>query len=301
MNDPKLAFEHFLDAERLRDQKLVLMVSGGVDSMTLFHVAAQSMPLENIFVFHLHHNSRPESESDATFVAEHCEHLGVEYIVEKLDSIPTKNKENSWRKQRQKLSESYAQKVGADRIITAHHATDLVETMLYRITKGCGPAGLAPFDLSTKPFSHIPKAEIVQYAEKNSIEFREDSTNTDTHFARNRIRHDVLPSLREITPNLEQVFVKEMLLFRDLELFLKQHMQQLEGGKTSIELDRFLELSAFEQQHFLQHVSQDTASYDEIQDALRWLKGNPEGGTRKKVGNTYLTLQKNILDWESHA
>ena len=287
--------KNFLLQENLENQKLLLMVSGGVDSVVLAEIIRQIHNPQLLHIFHLDHGFRDTSKDDADFVQQYAEKNNISCTIKKLKSTPDKNIEANWRKERQQLSQACADTHGCDRILTAHHATDLVETMIFRITKGCGPQGLSPFDLSTKPFASAPKSDILEYAKKQNLSWREDTTNQDTTFQRNRIRQEVLPVLRSINPNLEKTFWNEQELFRSLAEFSEQETDRLTTQKQ-MPLEDFLTLPPYLQQSLIHALGAGSAK--EVQDCLQWLNHNPEGGTEKNIGGNVLRLKKGVLEWK---
>ena len=279
-------FKKFLRNEKLENQKLLLMVSGGVDSMVLLHVAKQLIDRELLAVFHLDHQVRTDSREDFIFVQKNCSKLNIKFYGEsvRLDS----NSEADWRTCRQNLSQKAAEDFGAKHILTGHHATDLVETMIFRLAKGAGPNGLAPFNTHTKPFWQIPKTALVEHAEAHKLSWQEDPTNQDTKYRRNLIRHQILPALREITPNLEKVFVHESQLFDEVDDFLQQSVPPID---EPLWLTDFLALHPAIQKTWLRQISGEMPSLSEIEDCLRWLRGSPEGNSEKGIGKTTLLLK----------
>ena len=249
----------------LEKAPLLLMISGGVDSRVLFEVAKNTLPNDQLAVFHLDHNLRKNSVQDFKFVENLCKENNIKFYGHTLEKSP-KGSESKWRKERQKLAKKSAQDFGAKLILTAHHATDLVETMLFRLTKGCGIDGLAPFDISTKPFWNIPKSELEKFAQEHNLKFCTDESNEDVSYERNLIRHNVLPELRKITPNLEKVFTKEFQIFS-------------------------------ETQEFLRSIAQQTPSFTETEDCLKWLKNSPKGNSTKKIGGTKLKIMEGKIIW----
>jgi tRNA(Ile)-lysidine synthase len=320
-------FKIFLQEYRLVDNKILLMVSGGVDSMVLLDVALKSLPATQVAVFHLNHNTRVESDADEIFVQKICSKNNIKFYSKTLPSCqrgiegdliknnpsqPPFDKggaEAHWRKKRQELSFKAANDFGAAKILTAHHATDLVETMIFRLTKGAGPAGLSPFDTSTKPFWNISKQVLLEYAQEHQLEWQEDNSNLNTKFERNLIRHEVLPVLRKITPNLESVFVRESETFSQVQsflnsFFLSSRWEEPEEGflknvlkRQSIKLFDFLELPAALQNELLRTIASKNPSQSELADCLKWLKNKPEGNSQKEIGGTKLQILKKNLTW----
>lgn len=286
-------FTKFLEDQNLVNQRLLLMVSGGVDSMVLLDVARKVIDKKNILVFHLDHNFRDSSSDDAIFVQNICSKMSIEFQTEKLGENTLSNQENNGRKARKKYSQIAAEKFGAVRILTAHHATDLVETMIFRLTKGCGVDGLSPFDTTTKPFWQIPKSELIKYAKAQRIEWHEDLSNNDVSFERNLIRKEVLPVLRKITPNLEKVFVRESQIFSETQKFITKSM---DTNHQQIALETFHDLPKTLQQEWLRKIAKKTPSASEIEDALRWLNNHPEGNSHKAVGGTELFINHGKIE-----
>lgn len=283
-------FKNFLTEEGLTEKKIILMVSGGVDSVVLLYVAQKCVDPKKLAVFHLDHQARENSQEDFIFVQNICSKNNIKFYGESL-TLAT-NTEANWREARRRLSQEAAADFGAERILTAHHATDLVETMVFRLSKGTGPNGLSPFNIHTKPFWKIPKSELLAYAKAEKIVWHEDPTNQDTKYRRNLIRHQVLPALRDITPNLEKAFVQESQLFDEVDQFLQKSIPPID---QPLPLKDFLALDPALQKTWLRHVSQTIPSLGEIEDCLRWLKGNPEGNTKKNIGKSQLLIRNNTI------
>jgi tRNA(Ile)-lysidine synthase len=293
-------FKDFLEAEGLEAQKLLLMVSGGADSITMLDIALKVCNPKNIAVFHLNHKTGSQSDEHFIFVQNLCSNKDIKFYGASLPNSITKNREHTWRQARKKSAQAAAQDFGASNILTAHHATDLVETMLFRLTKGCGLAGLTPFDIRTKPFWQIPKEQILSYANAQKLIWVEDASNIDTQFQRNAIRHQVLPVLRTITPNLEKVFSQEFEGFQQVHTFLKTELEQhcqLNFESQKIPLSKFLELPEALQTEFLRKISQKTPSRSDVYDALRWLTNEPPGNSEKQIGGTQMILKKRKIHW----
>ncbi|MCF7847045.1 MAG: tRNA lysidine(34) synthetase TilS [Candidatus Gracilibacteria bacterium] len=264
--------------------------------MTLLHVAVQTMDPTNIFVLHVNHKTRSQCEKEQVFVEKVCEQYGANFLGKTLAKKPQKNRESFWRAERERCKTWAIKKTGAKRALSAHHATDLVETMLWRLVKGTGVSGLSPFETETKPFWTVSKAEIEKYAREKKLQWWEDASNLNTNFDRNLIRQEVLPELRNITPNLEKVFVAEARHFSSVETFLRSRLPSPLEKKMS--LKTFLTLPEILQTEFLRSIARQTPSSSEIDDCLRWLRGTPPGGSAKKIGGTPLRLEQNKLRWD---
>lgn len=284
----------FLFHEHIEGENIGIAVSGGVDSIALLHLIRKCANPEQIFVLHVHHGTRSQCDTEWDMVEKMCKTLKIKFIGKKIANIPQKNQESLWRNERKNFFEKCVKTHSLNRVLTAHHATDLVETMIWRLTKGCGVSGLSPFDISTKPLWNIAKTDIEKYAKENNLKWCEDESNLNTNFERNLIRHEVLPNLRKITPNLEQVFVRESEIFSDVSNFIKRSLPNIDP----IERKKFLELSPTIQSEFLRRIAKKTPSASEIEDCLRWISGDIKGGSEKMIGGTKITFKEKFLKWE---
>lgn len=187
-----------------RSPGVVVGVSGGEDSMVLLHVLERlkrelHLRLE---VCHLDHSLRPESAAEAELVRQHAADCGAGFHLQvAAPREPSENLEAWGRRLRYQLFESVRLQTGSDLIVTAHHANDQAETVLFRLLSGralTSPRAIAAFSLERRllrPLLAVPKKAISEYARSHSLRFVNDPSNFDRERARNRIRHDLLPML----------------------------------------------------------------------------------------------------------
>jgi len=193
--------------------RLLVAVSGGADSVALLrllHGLADTMNL-SLEVAHLDHALRAASRDDATFVAELCHDMGLPITVTRQDVAETArqrkgNLEEVARDMRREFLEDTASKCHCDLIVLGHHAGDQAETFLMRLMRGAGTAGLAGMrqvdGRVVRPLLPFNREELVAYLEEGGFVWREDESNTDHAFTRNRIRHQLLPLLESFNPNI---------------------------------------------------------------------------------------------------
>jgi len=188
--------------------RLLLAVSGGMDSMVLLDLFHQWQARLKILLgaVHLNHGIRQETaRRDQELVKGICEKVEIPLHILKAD-VPAHARENglsleeAGHKLRKILFEELACQEGYDRIATAHHQDDQAETILSRIISGTGLQGLAGIrlrkNLWIRPLLCATRQEIEQYAIQQNIQYTEDETNKDLNIPRNRIRHDLLPYLQ---------------------------------------------------------------------------------------------------------
>jgi tRNA(Ile)-lysidine synthetase-like protein len=173
----------------LEPGKYVLAVSGGVDSMVLLDLLAGRPDLA-LTVAHFDHGIRMDSKFDAIFVRLACTRYGLPFVTERAELGPDAS-EATARTARYDFLRRTLQEAGAAAIVTAHHQGDRVETAVINWQRGTGRRGLTALkdrpDIK-RPLLAYSKAQLLKYAEKNNISWREDSTNHLPQYARNRVR-----------------------------------------------------------------------------------------------------------------
>jgi tRNA(Ile)-lysidine synthase len=193
----------------LRDGERVLAaVSGGADSVALLDVLAElraSLGLA-VSVVHVHHGLRPESDADADFVLALSARLGLPAHVERVvvkRAPPWDGLEAESRRARHAALQRAARAVDATRIATGHTSDDQAETVLMRLLQGAGPRGLGGIPpvrgRLISPLIETRRAELVEHLRRRGLTWVEDASNRDVRFLRNRIRHDLLPFMAELT------------------------------------------------------------------------------------------------------
>ncbi|MGH7420630.1 MAG: tRNA lysidine(34) synthetase TilS, partial [Candidatus Rokuibacteriota bacterium] len=183
-------------------------VSGGPDSVALLDVlCALREPLGlTLTAVHVHHGLRPEADAEADAVRHLCAGLGAACHVERVTvrrGPPWDGLEAESRRARHAAFERVARAVGATRIATGHTADDQAETVLMRLLQGSGPRGLggiAPArGLLIRPLIETRRSAIEEHLRERGLSWAEDPSNRDPRFLRNRIRHDLLPFMAELT------------------------------------------------------------------------------------------------------
>lgn len=192
-------------------EKVIIAVSGGIDSMVLLDLLNfQDDYRLDLVVAHLNHLLRgKESDRDEELVRETAARLGLPCVVERVDvrelaRSEKRSLEDAGREARHRFLENVVRKQGAECAVLAHHADDQAETVLIRLLRGAGASGLAGMSprsgWKVRPFLDATRAEIVEFADSRHIAFREDRSNADQRFLRNRVRHELLPLLATYNP-----------------------------------------------------------------------------------------------------
>ncbi len=199
-----------------QQKKYLLALSGGVDSVALLH-AAHELGL-NVITGHCHFHLRGnEADSDAEF----CEKLSTEmdypFFIRHFDTKKEAEKRGisiqmAARELRYEWFEDLAKQEACDYILIAHNQDDVAETLLINQIRGCGLRGLSGIPEKNgkiiRPFLDVSRFEINHWLEKHGYLWREDSSNEETTYLRNKIRHDVLPEMAKIHPDVKAIMYR---------------------------------------------------------------------------------------------
>jgi tRNA(Ile)-lysidine synthase len=207
----------------LKESKLLIAVSGGVDSVVLAHLCHnQSL---DFALAHCNFNLRQEeSNQDEDFVIELAKNLNVEVFIQNFDTeIYAKEQKHSIQMAARELRYNWFQDLASqldfDYILTAHHADDNLETFLINFTRGTGLNGLTGIpmlnDNIARPLLPFSREQIENYAKHEKIKWREDSSNSSKKYIRNKLRHDLIPILKEINPQLLDSFQNTLTNLND--------------------------------------------------------------------------------------
>ncbi len=204
-------------------------VSGGADSIFLLEALRELAPRWNLqlSIVHIEHGIRGEdSRADASFVKNLAWRLQLPFHFHQADTPAIDdNLEQAARNVRQSFYAGLLSAGAVDRIATGHTRSDQAETVLFRLLRGAGLTGLSAIrpvtsDGLVRPLLELDRAEIECWLRKQNIEWREDATNQDRSYARNRMRHEILPLLREnVNPRLDETLAQFAALAQDEESY----------------------------------------------------------------------------------
>lgn len=239
------AFLAYIRKENLftYDQKLLLAISGGLDSVVLAHLL-----YENNFQFsfaHMNFQLRgADSDQDEAFVMELAEKYQCEIFHKKV-KLEGEGK-GSTQMQARKLRYDWFKEImeanSFDKLLTAHHANDQLETALLNLVRGTGIKGMRGMlpkqNRIVRPLLFATKEALKSYATSENLSWREDVSNASDHYKRNRIRHHVMPKLEKDNPNLisgfgqtaERLRAAEYAYNEHFQKIKKRYVQQIEGG-----------------------------------------------------------------------
>jgi tRNA(Ile)-lysidine synthase len=228
-------FIHFVQKENLfqADQKILITVSGGIDSVVLSKLF--SLAKFNFGIAHVNFSLRgEESLADEIFVKKFAKTLKVPYhtICFDTNAFATQEKistQMAARILRYQWFEEIRIKEGYDYIATGHHLLDSAETMLINLVRGSGIAGFHGIPVKSgyliRPMSFANQDAIFEFVVSQKLAWREDSSNESTKYLRNFIRHEIMPKFQELNPHFEQTLAATSQKIKGIEAWMQDELQ----------------------------------------------------------------------------
>jgi len=254
---PFSRFNHFISQNRLFDtgSTVLAALSGGMDSVLMVRLLYAAG--YKFAIAHCNFKLRgAEADADQAFCRNLAQSLDVPFHTTEFDTsayaaehkisiqMAARQLRYQWFEQL-RVQNAYAA------IALAHHQNDAIETILLNLTRGTGIAGLHGIlpknGTLVRPMLFLQREEIEQIIKENDIAYVEDSSNASTKYARNKIRHEVVPKLKELNPSLEQTFESNLQHFRELEALLEQETAKQREHFTGHDGDLYLPVAAVKQ------------------------------------------------------
>lgn len=241
----------------LKESKLLLAVSGGIDSMVLLHLFQQLN--FNISIAHCNFNLREkESDDDEDFIRYYAAKNGIKIFITGFDTkaFATDNKlsvQVAARELRYAWFNQLLEENDLEYLLTAHHLDDTVETFLINFIRGTGLEGLTGIpeqnDKIIRPLLPYTRSEIESYAKEHSIEWREDSSNVSDKYFRNKLRHHIVPELKNLNPSFTTSFKQTLKninqtasLAHDAAILMYQQVVSEKEGQKHIDIQQLKRL-----------------------------------------------------------
>ncbi|MCF7924351.1 MAG: tRNA lysidine(34) synthetase TilS [Candidatus Izimaplasma sp.] len=298
-----------------KNDKLVLAVSGGVDSMVMLDYLAKLIndyKLE-LFIVHVNHQKRDNSQKDAAFVKKMAQTLNLPFFLLDLKKNEEGNFHHYAHKKRYQFFLEVANKVGAKKIVLAHNLNDLAETILMRLTRGSSFEGYRGILEKTtyknktiiRPMLYTSKNDILDYQKRENVKYREDSSNLEDDYTRNRFRHNILPKLQKENPQylekLKQFSEYQTMAYNLIESLSKTYFQSLEINKDKVIIDKKnflnqLDIIQFEViKMIINHLTRNALeiSFTNIKDIIELICN--------KKPNLYLKLAQDLHIYKSYG
>ena len=252
--------QHFIDEKLLftREDKLILGISGGADSVCLMHIL---LALNYSFeLAHCNFNLRAEeSDADEVFVKELAKKYQLEIHIKQFDTLEyaSKNKistQMAARDLRYAWFDDLLNKTNSKYIAIAHHENDDVETFFINLVRGSGLTGLLGIkeknNAVVRPLLSVSRLDIEQYLNEKGLLFREDSSNASLKYLRNKIRHELMPLLTEMNPSIQDTIKGEIKILEGVSQIyttkteeIRKELMQEKNGIVKFKISDLLALN----------------------------------------------------------
>lgn len=272
----------------LEKSKLLLATSGGIDSMVLVHLFYQLN--YTIALAHCNFQLRGlESFGDQNFVQEYADANEIPLFLTQFDTEAFANDyklstQIAARELRYNWFYELLETENYDYILTAHHADDNIETFLINLSRGTGLEGLVGIptqnDKVVRPLLPFTRVEIEEYAKENNIQWREDSSNASDKYLRNKIRHHLVPLLKELNPQFLESFQKTQSylsqsqeLVEDAAIIVYQQVAKEEGEIIVFDLNQLLRLPNYKSYLYQWLHEFGFTAWDDVYDLVQSQSG----------------------------
>lgn len=297
-----------------KEDKIAIALSGGVDSIVLFHllVTEYKDSYKQLVVFHINHGLREESYEEAEFVEKFVKDFDVKFYKEELSMSDLErdshtSEEMLARELRYQAFNKMAKLEGVTKLLTAHHKNDQVENILMRLLTGrsidhslaiCEEIEMAGLTIY-RPLLNSLKAELEEYAKEKNLHYYVDATNFDTDYTRNNIRHNIVPLLNDINSGSFDNLINFANYYQNINNNLKKAILSNKGNyifsrdedKISLVKDKFLELNEEEMYFLLKELITDELGVFDIKQKAIF---DVVSSLKKNSGNKSYDLKNNL-------
>ena len=297
-----------------KEDKIAIALSGGVDSIVLFHllVTEYKDSYKQLVVFHINHGLREESYEEAEFVEKFVKDFDVKFYKEELNMSDLErdshtSEEMLARELRYQAYNKMAKLEGVTKLLTAHHKNDQVENILMRLLTGrsidhslaiCEEIEMAGLTIY-RPLLNSLKAELEEYAKEKNLHYYVDATNFDTDYTRNNIRHNIVPLLNDINSGSFDNLINFANYYQNINNNLKKailsnkdnYIFSRDEDKISLVKDKFLELNEEEMYFLLKELITDELGVFDIKQKAIF---DVVSSLKKNSGNKSYDLKNNL-------
>ena len=280
--------------------------------MALLHYLINNYK-DKIIVAHINHNVRKQSNTEELFLSNYCKDNNITFECMKITEYKENNFENEARKKRYKFYKEILTKYNSSYLFLAHHADDLMETIIMKIIRGSninGYAGIKKISYQdnyyiVRPFLDYTKQDILEYIKKYNITYYDDYTNNDITYTRNRIRHNIIPLLKKEDINIHKKFIKYSNTLNEYNDYINYEIDNIIKDiyiNNTLYLDKFNTMHPFIKKNILYHILNNIYNNKEnivkdihIKNILNLINNPKPNITINMPNNIYVTKEYNIL------
>ncbi len=287
------------------NDKIVVGVSGGPDSICLLHILNELKSKLNfkLYVAHINHMIREEAEEETQYVQDFCKNLGVECFVKRVDVIAKSNNEKigteeAGRKARYDFFEEVLEKVGANKIATAHNSNDNAETVLMNIIRGSGTSGLKGIEpirdnKFIRPIIECERFEIEEYCSNYKLNPKIDKSNFENVYTRNKIRNILIPEIKEeFNPNIIKALNKLAIVAREESTYIQNIADKELSNNLIISKDMEKQVIELDLKKF--NALDNVIKSRVVLSAIKFVQGNVQGIEKIHIDDIIRLCEKNI-------
>lgn len=264
--------------EKYRHRTIFVGCSGGIDSMVLAHFLQKHQ--FNIHLLHINYQKRgSESDGDMEFVKTFCEKHKIPFDVKYYEESPKGNFQDNARKFRYDFFEQFSSEKNGI-IALAHHADDQAETFFMNLVRQSGILGLASIPSVrgnyVRPFLHLLKADLIAYAVKYDVKWREDKSNQSVEYLRNRWRLEFIPEMEKVYPGVKQSVLVLINAFQETQRDLEQKIRPIAlkiKEKKQLSIERYNSLSSEELFELWRQLNQPSNLFSRFLELKNYPKG----------------------------
>ena len=303
--------QSFLKKYYQKDEPIILACSAGPDSMFLLYQILETEYAKDLVACYFNHKTRPGTDEEEAFLETLWKEkwFRVEVASCDFDKImqlyPSKSFEELAREKRYQFFEAVCNIYKTNKVITAHHLDDKIETFMFNMLRGSKLSGLTNIKEShgwiLRPLLEVEKSEILTYLEENKLEYKIDETNNENIYSRNKIRNEILPKCEEINNRYRKNMWNLMSYFEDLQDHIDAEVLAFLWDKEYFEIPDFNNLSEFMQKEIIRYIyyisnNKSTIGLSEsnINEIIRFINGK-NNKTIKEIRGLQMRKDNKII------
>lgn len=257
--------EEFLSKYYKKDEPIILACSTWADSMFLLYKILETSYRDNLVASYFNHKLRKQSDQEETWIEKMWKEkwFKVEVAQANIKEIRDKFYPSKWieeiaREKRYAFLNALLNIYKTDKIITAHHLDDKIETFFFNLARGTKLTGLINMKEKSwailRPLLGLEKSEILKYLEENKLKYNEDITNQDTEITRNFLRHEIIPKFEKINKNYKKNIENTLSYFEDIKKHLKKEVKDFLDDKNYFMQKDFQKKDDFMQKEIISYI-----------------------------------------------
>jgi len=303
----------FLEKYYSKDEQIILACSTWADSMFLLYHLLNTDYKNNIVACYLNHNTREQCKQEEQFLEELWKKEGFRVEIadcdfEKIQKLyPSKWFEELARDKRYQFFEAVCNIYHSDKIITAHHLDDRIETYMFNMLRGSKLTGLINMTESSgwvlRPLLNVEKSEIYKYLETNKLAYFEDESNMDSSYTRNYLRNEVLPLLSKVHPEHKKNIQNLISHFEEIKNHLDTEVEEFLGDRNRFSIPLFLGFSSLLQKEVIRSIyyksnGNSTIGLSEwnIAEVIKFINGK-NNKTKKEIHGMKLFKDGDVIKY----